>query len=153
MSLATKGWTVLDGQKPPASSASVRRCMQANGRRDTRNEVALRSALHRLGLRFRKDVLLRLPGTRVRPDVVFGSAKLAVFADGCWWHGCSECRHKTPRSEWWITKLRGNAERDRRVDEALRHAGWEVVRVWEHEDPHAAALRVAEVLHRRRRDR
>ena len=103
--------------------------MRRNPRRDTGPELALRSELHRRGLRFRKDLPLRVPGRVVRPDVVFTRARLAVFIDGCFWHRCPE--HGTsPRSnsDYWRTKLDRNVARDHRVDEALAAAGWRSLR-------------------------
>jgi DNA mismatch endonuclease, patch repair protein len=104
----------------------------------------LRSALHRRGLRFRKNFLVRVDGYRaIRPDIVFTRARVAVFVDGCFWHACSE--HGTwPRtnSEFWRLKLERNIERDCQVDQALTAGGWQVVRVWEHEDPNTAASRI-----------
>jgi DNA mismatch endonuclease, patch repair protein len=131
---------------PPASSAAVRRRMQATPRRDTPAELALRSALHRLGLRFRvQHPIAGVP--RTRPDIVFTRARVVVFVDGCFWHGCPEhgTMPKTNR-EWWADKLAANFERDRRHDSALAAAGWTVVRVWEHENPSAAALRVSKIV-------
>jgi DNA mismatch endonuclease, patch repair protein len=131
---------------PKASSPAVRRRMQATPRRDTPAEVALRSALHRLGLRFRLH--RSIDGVpRTRPDIVFVSAKIAVFVDGCFWHGCPD-HGSTPKAngEWWVRKLAANVERDRRYDAALRAAGWTVVRIWEHEDPSAAAARIFKLV-------
>ena len=106
--------------------------------------VALRSALHRSGLRFRKDYLLRLSaGRAVRVDIAFPRAKLAVFVDGCFWHRCPE--HGTdPRANasYWGPKLDRNVQRDRETDALLEHDGWSVIRVWEHEDPDQAAALV-----------
>ncbi len=123
--------------------------MQGNRRRDTRPEKRVRSALFALGLRFRVDHPIRVPaqGRPIRPDVVFPRAKLALFIDGCFWHGCPE--HGTsPRrnSQYWNAKLQLNVERDRRYDAALREGGWTVVRVWEHDEPEVAAARVAALL-------
>lgn len=134
---------------PPASTAVVRRVMKGNRAVDTRAEVAVRSAVHALGLRFRKHVA-PLRGLRCRADLVFGRQRVAVFVDGCFWHGCPE--HGTSpatNSAYWIAKLGGNVERDRRNDAALAAAGWTVVRIWEHEDPRAAAQRVASAVRRR----
>ena len=120
--------------------------MQGNRSSDTRPEVALRSALHRRGLRFRKHHA-PVSGVRARADVVFVAARVAVFVDGCFWHRCP--LHGTrPRvnAAWWQAKLDRNVERDRRVERALADAGWAVVRVWEHEDPAGAADRIAELL-------
>ena len=80
----------------------------------------------------------------MRPDIVFVSSRLAVFVDGCFWHRCPE--HATqPKAnkQWWTNKLQDNVERDRRHDSALRKAGWSVLRVWEHEDPHEAAAKIS----------
>jgi DNA mismatch endonuclease (patch repair protein) len=115
---------------------------KANRRRDTKPEVRLRSALHARGLRFRKDHLLRIADVRVRPDVVFTKRHVAVFVDGCFWHGCPihQTIPKTNR-DYWVPKLRANVERDRRVDAALEGAGWRVLRIWEHEGVDDAATR------------
>jgi DNA mismatch endonuclease, patch repair protein len=115
--------------------------MLANKRSDTKPELALRSELHRRGLRFRKDYRLVLGAVKPRPDIVFTRAKVAVFVDGCFWHSCPEHRGKTPKTnaEYWAPKLAANVERDRRYDDALRESGWSVVRVWEHEDIEEAA--------------
>jgi DNA mismatch endonuclease (patch repair protein) len=108
--------------------------MRANRRADTKPEVALRSALHGLGYRFRKDHRLDLDGgVRVRPDIVFTKRKIAVFVDGCFWHVCPEHGREPTTNEWyWTPKLRRNVERDQAADAALSAAGWSVVRLWEH---------------------
>ena len=71
----------------------------------------------------------------VRPDLVFGNAKLAVFVNGCFWHRCPDCRRPLPvsRAEYWAKKIAGNVARDVRVSEELRRDGWLVLRLWEHE--------------------
>lgn len=110
------------------------RNMQANRRSNTKPEVALRSALHRLGLRYRKDLRLDLGEVKVRPDIVFTARKVAVFVDGCFWHVCPQHGRQPSTNEWyWTPKLRRNMERDDRVNAALQAAGWRVVRLWEHE--------------------
>jgi DNA mismatch endonuclease (patch repair protein) len=116
--------------------------MSRLGRRDTKPELALRSELHRRGFRFRVD-RAPVPGLRSRADIVFGPARVAVYVDGCFWHSCPE--HGTrpkANADWWDRKLARNQERDRETDRVLREHGWEVVRIWEHEDPIAAADRV-----------
>jgi DNA mismatch endonuclease, patch repair protein len=131
---------------PPASSAAARAVMRGNRGSDTKPERALRSELHRRGLRFRKNVS-PVPGLRCRADVVFTRARVAVFVDGCYWHRCPQ--HGTaPRSnsDYWQAKLDRNVARDRQNDAALDTAGWTVVRVWEHENPALAADRVALVV-------
>lgn len=110
--------------------------------RDTAPEWALRQVVHGRGLRYRVDAAL--PGLpRRRADLLFPRRKIAVFVDGCFWHGCRE--HKTaPKANagWWATKLARNIERDRQTDTHLAELGWKVLRIWEHEDPESAADRV-----------
>jgi DNA mismatch endonuclease (patch repair protein) len=119
--------------------------MQVTLRRDTPGELALRSALRALGLRYRVDATL--PGTRRRADVAFLGAKVAVFVDGCFWHGCPT--HGTwPKANaaWWRQKIEGNRRRDRDTDRRLMRDGWVVLRFWEHEDALRAARVVASAL-------
>jgi DNA mismatch endonuclease, patch repair protein len=120
--------------------------MMRTRRRDTPAELRLRSALHRRGLRFRVDCA-PISGARSRADVVFSSAKVAVFVDGCFWHGCP-VHGTSPKAnaEWWEAKIDGNRLRDRDTDRRLREAGWQVVRIWEHEDLEVAVARVSEAL-------
>jgi len=117
--------------------------MERQARRDTKPELAVRRAVWRRGLRYRVD-LAPLPGSRRRADLVFTRAKVAVFVDGCFWHGCP-IHATTPKSntDWWEKKLAANVRRDRDTDARLADAGWAVVRVWEHEEPEAAAERIA----------
>jgi DNA mismatch endonuclease (patch repair protein) len=124
------------------------RDMRAQRERDTGIERAIRSLLHARGLRFRIHRRL-LPGSRREVDVVFPGAKVAVFVDGCFWHGCPE--HGTwPRNnaEFWRDKIEGNVSRDRDTDARLEADGWTVVRVWEHEAPADAAARIADAVER-----
>jgi DNA mismatch endonuclease (patch repair protein) len=124
--------------------------MRANRRRDTGPELLIRSLLHRAGLRFRVDRRLTVDGVACRPDIVFSRARVAVFVDGCFWHGCPE-HGELPRANraFWEEKLGRNAERDRRQDAALSAAGWRVVRIWEHEDPAASARLIEELVRER----
>jgi len=125
--------------------------MQANRRRDTRPEVAVRSTLHRAGLRFFVDRPVRLEDRVVRPDIVFPSARVAVFIDGCFWHACPEHGTKPRRNAaYWAPKLRRNIERDRLVDTGLTQAGWLTLRFWEHERPAQIASAVAAAVAQRR---
>lgn len=129
------------GSTPPTAETSKR--MKAVRRHGTRPELELRSALHARGLRYRVDVA-PFPGFRRRADVILRRAKIAVYVDGCFWHSCPQ--HATvPKSnrEWWEEKLAANVARDRETDRDLEELGWEVVRVWEHEDMEAAAERIA----------
>lgn len=124
------------------------RNMRANRRADTKPELALRSALHRLGFRYRKDFPLSLDaGFRVRPDIVFTARKIAVFVDGCFWHNCPAHGRNPTVNEWyWSPKLRRNAERDTQVNAALRQAGWRVIRIWEHVPVEEAVGTVADAI-------
>jgi DNA mismatch endonuclease, patch repair protein len=117
--------------------------MRAIRRRDTQPELALRRLLHASGLRYRVDRRLDLGAVKPRPDVSLGRARVAVFVDGCFWHGCPE--HSKPPSTnggYWTPKLDANMRRDRAQNLALENAGWLVIRVWEHEDPVDAAARI-----------
>ena len=89
----------------------------------------------------------RLPG---RPDFVFTGQRVAVFVDGCFWHGCPE-HYTAPagNAAFWRKKRRQNAERDRRADIALRKLGWKVMRIWEHELRPARLARLSTRLRRR----
>jgi DNA mismatch endonuclease (patch repair protein) len=137
---------------PEPVDAAATNVGRGNRKRDTKPEVRLRSALHRRGLRFRKDHPLRLGTVRVRPDIVFTRGKVAVFVDGCFWHSCPDHGRRPGRNlDYWIPKLDNNVARDRRVDAALDAEGWDVVRIWEHEDVETSAARIAAVLDRRRR--
>ncbi|MDP4015145.1 MAG: very short patch repair endonuclease [Candidatus Nanopelagicales bacterium] len=126
-----------------ASTPAVRSVMRGNRSRDTQPELALRSAVHALGLRYRVDKQ-PLPQLRRRADLVFTRAKVAVFLDGCFWHGCAEHhRPATLNSGFWARKVTDNIARDKGTDGHLVDAGWRVIRIWEHDDPQQAARRVA----------
>ncbi|WP_330177716.1 very short patch repair endonuclease [Streptomyces sp. NBC_01498] len=132
-----------------ATSPASRAVMSANKGRDTKPEKLLRSALHRRGLRYRVGVR-PVSDLRRTADVVFTKARVAVFVDGCYWHGCPE--HYRPAKKgaaFWQEKIAGNRARDTETNEALRQAGWLVVRVWEHEDPEEAAREVIEAVRSR----
>ena len=131
-----------------ATSDAVRKTMQGNRSTDTAPEVRLRAALHRAGLRFFKH---RRPEPKLtfRADIVFPAGRLAVFVDGCFWHSCPA--HGTrPRAnrDWWDAKLAHNRLRDERNDSDLRKAGWQVLRIWEHEPIDLAVGRVKTALDR-----
>jgi DNA mismatch endonuclease (patch repair protein) len=129
-----------------ATSPAVRAVMTANRHRDTRPEKALRSAAHALGLRYRVGIR-PVPGIRRTADLVFTRAKVAVFVDGCFWHGCPQHYRPSHRnSDFWTAKITGNKARDTETDALLATAGWRVLRVWEHEDPTDAAKRVAALV-------
>ncbi len=123
--------------------------MQSNKPRDTKPELALRRAVHAMGLRY--QVSKRpIPAVRRTADLLFTRARVAVFLDGCFWHVCPE--HFTvskTNPEYWASKAATNRARDRETDRLLEEAGWAVLRVWEHEDPGEAAERVRELYDRR----
>jgi DNA mismatch endonuclease, patch repair protein len=123
--------------------------MQRQARRDTRAELLLRSELHRRGLRYRVHQR-PVPAFRREADVVFRRARVAVFVDGCFWHGCPDhVSWPKANSAWWREKIQANVQRDRETDRALVDAGWVVVRVWEHEDPLRAADRIESTVRAR----
>ena len=116
--------------------------MATQKRRDTGIELALRRSLYARGLRYRVD--LPITGlARRRADITFTRSRVAVFVDGCFWHGCP-AHGTSPKANglWWDEKLRRNVERDRETDAFLSAQGWAVIRIWEHEDPLQAADRV-----------
>lgn len=124
--------------------------MSRTGRRDTEPELELRRHLHALGLRFRVDRPVLLDRRR-RVDVAFGPSRVAVLVDGCFWHGCPI--HGTlpaTNRAYWEEKLATNRARDQDTDSRLEESGWQVVRVWEHEDMAIAARRIATIVERRR---
>jgi DNA mismatch endonuclease (patch repair protein) len=126
--------------------------MSAQLSQDTKIELGLRSVLHARGLRYRVH---QRPVSRHRrfADIVFSRAKVAVFVDGCFWHGCPQ--HGTwPKrnATFWRDKIEANIRRDRETDASLIEAGWTPVRVWEHEDVDAAADRIATLVKRRTSD-
>jgi DNA (cytosine-5)-methyltransferase 1 len=121
--------------------------MRAVRKVDTEPEVAIRSELHRLGYRFRKQHKVRAAGRKRSIDIAFPTDGLAVFVDGCFWHQCPEHRTmpKTNR-DYWVPKLKRNVERDQLVTASLRRSGWTVLRVWEHMSPVDASALIAETL-------
>jgi DNA mismatch endonuclease (patch repair protein) len=134
-----------------ASSAARRRNMQAIRSRDTKPEWLIRRLVHAQGLRYR--VAARpIPDLRRTADLVFRPAKVAVFIDGCYWHGCPE-HYVPPRtnSGYWSEKVLRNVKRDRDTDQRLSDAGWLVLRFWEHEQSVACADKIAATVLARRR--
>mgnify|MGYP000069931989 CR=1 FL=1 len=133
---------------PPASSQAARAIMRANHGRDTGPELALRRILHAQGLRYRVDYPLPFDRRR-RADVAFTRARVAVFVDGCFWHGCP-IHGTTPRTntDFWADKIARNRARDDDTTSRLHAAGWSVLRFWEHEEPHHAAGCVARAVAR-----
>lgn len=97
--------------------------------RDTKPELQLRRALWASGLRYRLQY--KITG---KPDLVFVKSRLAIFLDGCFWHGCP-LHYSGPgtRQDFWKTKLRKNVLRDLAVEDALASEGWRIMRIWQHD--------------------
>jgi DNA mismatch endonuclease (patch repair protein) len=126
---AEEGTGQVDPMADVMTSAQRSRCMSRIRGRDTKPETALRSALWKLGLRFRKSTRLR-----GKPDILFPRERVVVFVDGCFWHRCPEHQTKpASNADFWDRKLSENVARDRRIDALLEADMWTVVRVWEHE--------------------
>ncbi|WP_062994689.1 very short patch repair endonuclease [Nocardia mikamii] len=133
----------------PVTDAVTSARMARQRRTGTAPETALRTELHRRGLRYFVD-RAPLPGLRRRADLVFPRRKVAVYVDGCFWHRCPlHATYPKNNAQWWAEKLAGNVARDRDTDARLAAAGWLVVRVWEHENSVAAADRVQSALSQR----
>lgn len=131
---------------PGASSPELSIRMSGAARRDTAPELALRRELHARGLRYR--VTYRVPGLNRRTiDIAFTRLRLAVFVDGCFWHGCPEHgRTPTQNVSWWTQKLAANRDRDRDTDRHLGTVSWTALRIWEHCVAWSAADQVQAVL-------
>ncbi|NYI81046.1 DNA mismatch endonuclease Vsr [Nocardioides panzhihuensis] len=132
-----------------ASSEAARRTMQGNRGRDTKPEMAVRRLIHANGLRYRVNA--RPEGDlRRTADIVFTRIKVAVFIDGCFWHGCPT--HFTmPRAnrEFWERKIQHNMARDGETTMVLTQRGWTVLRFWEHESPDDIAETIATTVSER----
>jgi DNA mismatch endonuclease (patch repair protein) len=136
---------------PAPTSTAATLVAKGNRKGSSKPELAARSALHRAGLRFRVNHAIPLATRTVRPDATFTRWRIALFVDGCFWHGCPQ--HGTlPRSnaDYWHPKLQRNRERDEATDRALEAAGWRSVRVWEHDPPTTAVERVQREIEGRR---
>jgi DNA mismatch endonuclease, patch repair protein len=133
---------------PEPSSEAAKKRMESTRRRDTAAEKALRAILFRKGFRYRVD-LAPLPRLRRRADLVFTRQKVAVYVDGCFWHGCPiHATWPKANAEFWRNKIEANRRRDEDTNRRLEEAGWTVVRIWEHEPPEEAAERVAAAVSR-----
>lgn len=129
--------------RPKASSVAVRSRMQSTPQRDTPGELRIRKQLHAMGLRYSVDAKPLTDSPR-RADILFRRAKVAIFVDGCFWHGCPE-HGSWPKAneQFWRAKILSNIQRDADTNDRLRNRGWLVIRIWEHEDPLIAARRIA----------
>lgn len=143
-----EAWKAPEGSW--ASSAANRRSMLGNRSRDTSPELAIRSLVHAAGLRYRVAAK-PLPKMRRTADLMFRPVKVAVFVDGCFWHGCPE--HFVPPKTnpgYWDGKIGGNIRRDRDTDARLAEEGWLVLRFWEHQPPEECARAVIDAVTARR---
>jgi DNA mismatch endonuclease, patch repair protein len=132
----------MSGSRPTPSGQLAELRMKRQARMDTAVELAVRRALHRRGLRYRLQ-LAPLPGLKRRVDIALVGPRIAVDVRGCFWHACPEHgTHAKANAQWWADKLRRNVERDADTERRLAEAGWQVVVVWEHEDPEEVADRV-----------
>lgn len=123
-----------------APCESVSRRMK-NTRDHNDGERTVRSILFRRGMRFR--VNMTIPNLRTRPDITFPRLKVAIYLDGCFWHGCPDHgTMPTANREYWAQKIAENAARDRRVSDRLQTAGWNVLRLWVHNPPDKIADRI-----------
>jgi len=133
-----------------ASSVTARKVMQGNRGRDTKPELAVRSLVHARGLRYRVNVR---PESDLRrtADLVFIRARIAVFIDGCYWHGCPQhfVASKT-NVEYWQAKIDVNRRRDAETTGFLRERGWTVLRFWSHESPALVAEQIEAAVRVRR---
>ncbi|WP_455133200.1 very short patch repair endonuclease [Microbacterium aurum] len=136
--------------EPWASSDAARKTMQGNRGRDTKAELAVRRLVHGAGLRYRVGARPE-PDLRRTADLLFTRARVAVFIDGCYWHGCPE--HFTlpaTNLDYWSTKIGRNQARDLETTTLLEGLGWLVLRFWEHEPPAAVAASIAKRVRERR---
>lgn len=134
-----------------ASSPGTRASMLANRRRDTAPEWAVRRLVHAAGLRYRVDHAPLASHRRRKADLVFTRARVAVFIDGCFWHGCPQ-HHRQPTANalYWQQKVARNRERDADTDALLQAAGWVSLRFWEHDDPSQVAVAIVGEVRARR---
>lgn len=131
---------------PEPPSQAVRNHMVAQRRKDTAPEVALRRVLFADGFRYR--VNYKVPGSPRRTiDIAFPGRRVAVFIDGCFWHGCPE-HSVAPKhnAAWWAKKLAANHDRDLNTTALLERQGWVVLRFWEHEELLVEATTVESVV-------
>jgi DNA mismatch endonuclease, patch repair protein len=120
--------------------------MRGNRSRNTKPELAVRQLLYRAGLRYRVDYK-PISALRRRADIVFPALRVAVFVDGCFWHGCP--LHYIPsksNTEYWLPKIEANGKRDIETDRVLSEHDWTVLRFWAHEDPALVASSIIDIV-------
>ncbi|MEW1980778.1 very short patch repair endonuclease [Citricoccus sp. NPDC079358] len=129
-----------------ASSPAARKTMQGNRGRDTKAELAVRRIVHAQGLRYRVNARPE-PGIRRTADLLFTRARVAVFIDGCFWHGCpAHFTMPATNTDFWDAKIDRNRQRDADTTATLGDRGWVVLRFWEHEKPLSVASRIVEAV-------
>ena len=139
-------------EKTQSSSHDVSQRMACVRKKGTRCEIELRRVLHACGLRYRVQAPLLSKPRRV-VDVVFPTARIAVFVDGCFWHGCPEhTSWPKTNADFWRSKIETNRARYADTDQRLGSLGWKTIRVWEHENPEDAAARIAKLVKTRRNE-
>lgn len=129
-----------------SSSPEASHRMAKVRQKGTNAEIALRREMFRIGLRYRVNYEVLKKPRRVA-DIVFPGRKIAIFVDGCFWHGCPE--HATwPKrnAEFWRQKIEANRQRDADTTERLQSLGWTVLRFWSHQSPIEAARTVAQMV-------
>jgi len=132
----------------PPSSPAARNRMKAVRHSGTKAELMLRDALDQLGLTYEVDAR-PVPESTRKADILFRNERIAVFVDGCFWHGCPV--HGTQakaNAEFWNKKIEANHRRDEDTNRFLQTKGWVVIRVWEHENANEAASKIAQTLTR-----
>jgi len=134
-----------------ATDEATRNKMLGNRNRDTKPELRVRSLVHKRGMRYRVNHR-PLPRVRRTADLVFRPARVAVFIDGCYWHGCPK-HYTEPKTntEYWREKIDRNKGRDRETDDLLAAEGWTVLRFWEHDDPETVAATIERSVRLRRK--
>jgi DNA mismatch endonuclease (patch repair protein) len=133
--------TTRSAAADPATSARMKQIRTSR----TSSEREVERVLRRLGLRYRRN-LKSLAG---KPDFVIQGKRIALFVDGCFWHGCPKCFSGTQRNrEWWAKKIAANRRRDRRVDAILRRNGYRVIHFWEHDLPYRVEKRLLTFIRR-----
>lgn len=137
-------------KNPKPSSLAAHNRMVAQRQRDTEAELHVRRILFRKGMRYRVDYPVLHKPLR-RADIAFMGVKVAVFIDGCFWHGCPV--HGTrakANAAFWDDKISTNQKRDKDTNNRLKEQGWSVIRIWEHEDPEKAAKKIEKEVRQRR---
>lgn len=133
-------------KNPKPSSIAARNRMIAQRQRDTAAELKVRKLLHGRGLRYRVDYPV-LTKPRRRADIAFVKMKVAVFIDGCFWHGCPKHgTHAKANAPFWKEKIDTNKKRDKDTNRRLRKLGWKVIRAWEHENPAIVAKKIEQAI-------